>query len=69
MKTQPPSPRIGITFGEYKDKGLILQSYNKLPKYHGRETEVGPFYGVTYESGKYVWYSKKEIIELLKSEL
>jgi len=66
MKKLPPSPRIGISFGEYKDRGVILQSCKNLPKHHKRELEIGPFYGVSYESGKYVWYNIKEIVELLK---
>lgn len=58
--------RIGITIGEYENKGIILQSCKTLPKHHKRQYEVGPFYGVSYESGKYVWYNQREIEELLK---
>jgi|TARA_R110000772_G_scaffold156259_1_gene267367 hypothetical protein len=59
--------RIGTTFGEYGDRGVILQYCKVLPKHHKRENEVGPFYGVNYESNKYVWYNQKEMIELLNN--
>ena len=59
--------RIGVTFGEYKNKGVILQSCKTLPKNYKRQNEVGPFYGVSYESGEYVWYNQKEIDQILKN--
>jgi hypothetical protein len=45
---------------------VIKISYNKLPKHHKREIEDGPFYGVHYEGGDYIWYNKQEIVEILK---
>lgn len=61
------TPKLGVAFNEYNDRGVILQFCKTLPIHHKRETEVGPFYGVGYESGKYVWYNKEEITELLES--
>jgi|TARA_R110002126_G_scaffold286328_1_gene437956 hypothetical protein len=57
---------IGLRFTHDNKDGVILQTYNKLPKHHKREIEDGPFYGVHYEGGDYIWYNKQEIVEILK---
>jgi hypothetical protein len=57
--------RIGLIINEYENRGVILQSCKTLPKHHNREDEVGPFYGVSYESGEYIWYNQKEMEKLL----
>jgi len=57
---------IGLTFETENDNGVILQSCKNLPKFHNREDEVGPFFGVHYENSKYVWYSKDQLQEFLK---
>jgi|TARA_R110000751_G_scaffold1251_2_gene4809 hypothetical protein len=61
--------RIGTTIGEYEDRGVVLQTCKILPKHHKRENEVGPFYGVNYVSGKYVWHNQKEMEQLLKKNI
>ena len=55
---------IGLRFTYNSKDGVVLQTYNKLPKHHNRENEVGPFYGVHYEGGKYTWYSEQELLKL-----
>jgi Uma2 family endonuclease len=60
-------PRIGFSFDEYVDRGVVLQMCKTLPKHHNRQDEIGPFYGVSYNSGKYIWYSEKEMTQLLKN--
>lgn len=59
--------RIGLIINEYENRGVILQSCKTLPKHHNRKDEVGPFYGVSYESGDYVWYNKEQMEDLLKT--
>ena len=54
IATQKPSP-------EWISKEIDKKTTELL------ENEVGPFYGVHYVSGKYVWYSQKEMVQLLKN--
>lgn len=58
--------RIGYRF-EHDDKfGVILQEVGKLSEHHGRDDEEGPFYGVNYNKGKYIWYSRKEMEKIFE---
>lgn len=57
--------RIGLSFEYKNDKGCILQTCKKLPKFHNREAEIGPFYGVNYTNNRYVWYSQSQLEEIL----
>tara|TARA_R110000824_G_scaffold113599_5_gene263368 strand:- start:4989 stop:5189 length:201 start_codon:yes stop_codon:yes gene_type:complete len=56
---------IGLRFTYNSKDGVVLQTYNKLPKHHNRENEVGPFYGVHYEGSNYTWYNKEELMGIL----
>ena len=58
------SPEIGIRFEYDNREGVILQSCSNLPKHYNRESEQGPFYGVSYEK-EYVWYNDEGIKKLL----
>ena len=57
---------IGLRFICNSKEGVILQTCNKLPKHHNRETEIGPFYGVHYVEGNYTWHNEQELKEILK---
>ena len=58
---------IGYSFGHDKKRGIILQETGKLPLFHDREDEKGPFYGVSYNTGKYIWYSRKQMEEIFEN--
>jgi len=58
-------PRIGDKVGDYESKCVILQSCNKLPAHYNRESEEGPFFGLSCE-GSYTWYSESQMIEKIK---
>ena len=58
--------RIGYEFDHDKKHGIILQSTGKLPLFHKRDNEVGPFYGVNYNSGKYIWYNREQMEEIFE---
>lgn len=57
---------IGVRFTNGKKEGVILQTCMVLPKHHNRCDEEGPFYGVHYEEGTYTWYSKEELLRIIK---
>ena len=46
---------IGYSFEHDKKCGIILQETGKLPLFHDRVDEKGPFYGVSYNTGKYIF--------------
>ena len=59
--------RIGYSFEHDKKHGIILQETGKLPLFHDREDEEGPFYGVSYNTGKYIWYNRKQMEEIFEN--
>ena len=58
---------IGYGFKHDKKHGIILQETGELPSFHDRGSEEGPFYGVSYNTGKYIWYNRKQMEEIFEN--